>query len=70
MALYANATAWAAGSASGLAAIEIPREVREVLWWPDRDDHGESLGAARRVRSLFAELPDGTEANDWLRGRA
>jgi DNA primase len=51
-------------------------QFRRVVWWPDRDDHGESLRAARAgavhlthsgVRSLFARLPAGLDANDLLR---
>jgi putative DNA primase/helicase len=70
-----RAPVWAVGSAAGFRSLEPPAEVRRIVFWPDRDDEGESLRAARvagirlapaGVRSLFAQLPDGMDANDVL----
>jgi putative DNA primase/helicase len=69
--------AWAALSTSGLRALELPREVRDVIVLADGDEAGE--GAARdcalrwkrqgrRVR--IARPPRGADFNDLLMGRA
>jgi hypothetical protein len=66
-------SAWAALSTSGLRALELPREVRDVLVLADGDDPGEAAaqeGAwrwkreGRRVR--IAHPPQGMDFNDLL----
>ena len=70
-------TAWAALSTSGLGALGLPKNVRDVIVLADGDEAGE--GAARdcalrwkrqgrRVR--IARPPRGMDFNDMLRGRA
>jgi DNA primase len=68
--------AWAALSTSGLRALELPIDVREVIVLADGDDPGEAaaLDAAlrwscegRRVR--IARPPRGFDFNDVLLGR-
>jgi hypothetical protein len=68
--------AWAALSTSGLLALDLPPDVREVIVLADGDEAGKaaSRGAAlrwkregRRVR--IAHAPDGRDFNDMLLGR-
>ena len=70
-------SAWAALSASGLAALEVPDGVREVIILADGDDAGEGAAQAcarrqmrqgRRVR--IARPPRGMDFNDVLLGRS
>jgi putative DNA primase/helicase len=65
--------AWAALSTSGLRALELPREVREVIVLADGDDPGEAAAQdcawrwkreGRRVR--IARPPRGMDFNDLL----
>jgi putative DNA primase/helicase len=69
--------AWAALSTSGLRALDLPREVREVIVLADGDDPGEAAAQdcawrwkreGRRVR--IARPPPGTDFNDLLMRRA
>jgi putative DNA primase/helicase len=68
--------AWAALSASGLRALELPTDVREVVVLADGDDPGEAAARdaalrwsceGRRVR--IARPPRGFDFNDVLVGR-
>jgi hypothetical protein len=68
--------AWAALSASGLRALELPTDVREVVVLADGDDPGEAAARdaalrwsceGRRVR--IARPPRGFDFNDVLLGR-
>jgi hypothetical protein len=65
--------AWAALSTSGLRALDLPREVRDVIVLADGDDPGEAAARdcalrwkreGRRVR--IARPPQGTDFNDLL----
>jgi len=67
---------WAAGSTSGLKAIELPAEVRTVVIIADPDPAGENAARvaamrltcdSRKVR--IARPPDGLDFNDLLRLR-
>jgi hypothetical protein len=67
---------WAALSTSGLRALELPREVRDVIVLADGDDPGEAASQecarrwkceGRRVR--IARPPAGMDFNDMLLGR-
>jgi phage/plasmid primase-like uncharacterized protein len=57
---------WAAGSAGGLEAVELPEEVVQVHLWADRDESRRGLEAAERAalrlrqegRTVFIHLPD------------
>ena len=69
--------AWAALSTSGLRALELPIEAREVVVLADGDDPGEAAARdvalrwnreGRRVR--IARPPRGADFNDLLLGRA
>ena len=69
--------AWAALSTSGLLALDLPPDVRDVIVLADGDDAGKAAarGAAlrwkreeRRVR--IAHPPNGMDFNDMLLGRA
>jgi hypothetical protein len=69
--------AWAALSTSGLRALNLPGEVREVIVLADGDEPGEAaarnaalrwMREGRRVR--IARPPWGMDFNDMLRGRA
>lgn len=69
--------AWAALSTSGLRALELPQNVRDVIVLADGDDPGEAAardcalrwkGEGRRVR--IARAPRGLDFNDVLVGRA
>jgi DNA primase len=69
--------AWAALSTSGLRALDLPRDVRDVIVIADGDDAGEASAQdcgrrwkqeGRRVR--IARPPRGTDFNDLLRARA
>ena len=69
--------AWAALSTSGLLALDLPDDVRDVIVLADGDDAGEAAarGAAlrwkregRRVR--IAHPPQGMDFNDMLLGSA
>ncbi len=68
--------AWAALSTSGLRALDLPSDVREVIVLADGDDPGEAAARAsalrwqregRRVR--IARPPQGLDFNDMLLGR-
>ena len=68
---------WAALSTSGLRALELPGDVREVIVLADGDDPGEAAArdcalrwqrVGRRVR--IARPPRGQDFNDMLTGRA
>jgi len=68
--------AWAALSTSGVQALELPDEVRDVVVLADGDDPGESaaLTAARRWRRegrrvRIARPPRGLDFNDLLLGQ-
>jgi len=68
--------AWAALSTSGLRALKLPAEIREVIVLADGDDPGESaaLDAARRWKCVgrtvrIAHPPAGLDFNDVLLGR-
>jgi putative DNA primase/helicase len=69
--------AWAALSTSGLRALDLPREVRNVIVLADSDDPGEAAAQdcawrwkqeGRRVR--IARPPRGMDFNDLLVCRA
>ena len=69
--------AWAALSTSGLRALDLPRDVRDVIVLADGDDPGEAAAQdcawrwkreGRRVR--IARPPQGMDFNDLLLGRA
>lgn len=69
--------AWAALSTSGLRALDLPREVRDVIVLADGDDPGEAAAQdcawrwkrqGRRVR--IARPPHGMDFNDLLMRRA
>lgn len=69
--------AWAALSTSGLRALELPADVREVTIVPDGDRPGRDaaiaaarrwIGEGRQVR--IAATPDGRDINDLVRGDA
>jgi hypothetical protein len=69
--------AWAALSTSGLHALDLPHEVREVIVLADGDDPGEAAAQdcgcrwkreGRRVR--IARPPLGLDFNDLLVGRS
>ena len=69
--------AWAALSTSGLRAIDLPQDAREVLVLADGDDPGEAaardaaLRWKREGRTVrIARAPRGTDFNDLLLGRA
>ena len=68
--------AWAALSTSGLRALDLPKDVRDVIVLADGDDPGESAARdcalrwkreGRRVR--IARPPQGMDFNDMLLGR-
>ena len=69
--------AWAALSTSGLRALDLPTEVRNVIVLADGDDAGEAAAKdcalrwtreGRRVR--IARPPRGMDFNDMLAGHA
>jgi hypothetical protein len=69
--------AWAALSTSGLRALDLPGDVREVIVLADGDEPGEAAARdsafrwkreGRRVR--LARPPQGMDFNDMLVGRA
>ncbi len=69
--------AWAALSTSGLRALNLPNDVRDVIVLADGDEAGEAAARdcalrwqreGRRVR--IARPPTGMDFNDMLRGRA
>jgi putative DNA primase/helicase len=69
--------AWAALSTSGLRALDLPRDARDVIVLADGDEPGEAAAQAcarrwnregRRVR--IARPPQGMDFNDLLTGRA
>ena len=69
--------AWAALSTSGLKALDLPPEVREMIILADGDDPGEAaareaaLRWKREGRSVrIARPPRGADFNDVLLGRA
>lgn len=66
--------AWAALSTSGLRALDLPRDVRDVIVLADADDPGEAAAqhAARRWkregrRVRIARPPQGMDFNDLLK---
>jgi len=68
--------AWAAMSAPGLRALDLPKSVRDVIVLADSDDPGESAARncalrwkrdGRRVR--IARPPKGMDFNDLVVGR-
>jgi putative DNA primase/helicase len=70
-------TAWAALSTSGLRALELPREIRDVIVLADGDEPGEAaaLDCARRWRReerrvRIARPPAGMDFNDLLKTSA
>jgi len=72
----AQLPAWAALSTSGVIAVVLPDEVREVVICADGDDPGRQAArtlAARLKREgrvvRIAEAPTGHDYNDHLRGR-
>jgi hypothetical protein len=69
--------AWAALSTSGLRALDLPKDVRDVIVLADGDEAGESAARncalrwkrdGRRVR--IARPPQGMDFNDLLLGQA
>ena len=69
--------AWAALSTSGLRALDLPKDVRDVIVLADGDKAGEAAAQdcalrwkrqGRRVR--IARPPQGKDFNDMLPGRA
>jgi putative DNA primase/helicase len=71
--LATGSPAWAALSTSGLRALDLPGDVREVIVLADGDDPGEAAGhdcalrfkrEGRRVR--IARPPQGMDFNDLL----
>jgi len=69
--------AWAALSTSGLRALDLPKDVRDVIVLADGDEAGEAAARdcalrwkrqGRRVR--IARPPQGMDFNDMLPGRA
>ena len=69
-------SAWAALSTSGLCALHLPADIREVIVLADGDDPGEAaaLDAARRWKRegrtvRVARPPPGMDFNDVLLGR-
>jgi len=69
--------AWAALSTSGLRALDLPKDVRDVIVLADGDEPGEAAAQhcalrwrrqCRRVR--IARPPHGMDFNDMLMGRA
>jgi len=69
--------AWAALSTSGLRALDLPKDVRNVIVLADGDEAGEAAARdcalrwkrqGRRVR--IARPPQGMDFNDMLPGRA
>jgi DNA primase len=67
--------AWAALSTSGLRALDLPAEARDVIVLADGDDPGEAAAnvaalrwkrEGRRVR--IAQPPNGNDFNDVLLG--
>ena len=69
--------AWAALSTSGLRALDLPKDVRDVIVLADGDEAGESAARdcalrwkreGRRVR--IARPPQGMDFNDMLSGQA
>ena len=71
-----GSSAWAALSTSGLCALQLPADIRDVIVLADGDDPGESaaLDAARRWKRegrtvRVARPPPGMDFNDVLLGR-
>ena len=71
-----GSSAWAALSTSGLCALHLPADIREVIVLADGDDPGEAaaLDAARRWKRegrtvRVARPPLGMDFNDVLLGR-
>ena len=69
--------AWSALSTSGLRALDLPAEVREVIVLADGDDPGEAAARAAAQRWMLqgrsvriARPPRGLDFNDLLMGRA
>jgi putative DNA primase/helicase len=69
---------WAALSASGVRALDLPPDIQDVVLIPDRDDTGAGIQAAeyaahrwvrqgRHVR--IASAPSGMDFNDLLIGK-
>ena len=69
--------AWAALSASGLTAVDLPSEIRKVIILADGDDAGEKVASAAARRWVsegravrIARPPRGSDFNDLLVGAA
>ena len=69
---------WAALSTSGLRALDLPPDAREIVLIPDRDDTGAGIKAARYAAHRWvrqgrevsiAEPPAGLDFNDLLIGK-
>ena len=68
---------WAALSTSGLRTLDLPKDVRDVIFLADGDDGGEAAARDRAWRwkregrgVRIARPPRGTDFNDMLLGRA
>lgn len=66
---------WAALSAPGMAAIELPKEIREIIICADGDQPGREAARALAHRMMreqriarIRSAPDGKDFNDLLRG--
>ncbi|MBF0182274.1 MAG: toprim domain-containing protein [Magnetococcales bacterium] len=70
---------WSAISASGLAALELPPEIRELFIWCDLDSNGVGQQAAEdlarrmvragriaRILTPPGPIPEGGKGRDWL----
>jgi hypothetical protein len=75
--LASGHAAWAALSTSGLRALDLPKDVRNVILLADGDDAGEAAARAcgwrwkREGRCVrIARSPQGMDFNDLLVGRA
>jgi putative DNA primase/helicase len=69
---------WAALSAPGVQALDLPPDVQDIVLIPDRDDTGAGIKAARHAalrwirqgrRVRIAEAPAGFDFNDLLLGK-
>ena len=69
--------AWAALSAPGMRALEIPKSIHTIYLALDRDDAGEAAGRAAAVRLMKKDMGEivrpprpGADFNDLLSGAA
>jgi putative DNA primase/helicase len=69
---------WAALSAPGVQALDLPPDAQDIILIPDRDDRGAGIKAARHAarrwvrqgrRVRIAEPPAGLDFNDLLLGK-